>query len=158
MPGGSCAIRLLKARIRLRARGREDENQRGRRLKLNYRALPIVFLARLALAAQAIVRCGLRCTAEPLAVAADVPSSVATPHPELPMPMHLSDEEMTVLRQLAEPIDQKQRSAFLAAVAAELEAAGQVGGPGLIHQTARRIQRQFWTPPSLPNASPRARA
>jgi hypothetical protein len=74
------------------------------------------------------------------------------------MPMHLSDEEMTVLRQLAEPIDQKQRSAFLAAVAAELEAAGQVGGPGLIHQTARRIQRQFWTPPSLPNASPRARA
>ena len=76
------------------------------------------------------------------------------------MPMHLSDEEMTVLRQLAEPIDQKQRAAFLLAVAAELEADGQAGavGIGSVHRVARTVQRRFFDPPLLPNASPRARA
>ena len=76
------------------------------------------------------------------------------------MPLALSDDEMTVLRHLAEPIDQKHRPAFLAAVAAELEAGGQAGavGIGSVHRVARTVQRRFFDPPSLPNASPRARA
>ena len=76
------------------------------------------------------------------------------------MPLHLSDEEMTVLRQLAEPIDQKQRSAFLVAVAAELEAGGQAGavGIGSLHRVARVVQRRFFDPPQLPNAGKMARA
>jgi hypothetical protein len=80
-------------------------------------------------------------------------SSVATPHPEPPMPlMHFSDEEMTLLLELSRPIDPAQRSAFLNAVAVAIE--GQPRGVGIVHQTARRVQRQFWDPPQLPNASP----
>jgi hypothetical protein len=76
------------------------------------------------------------------------------------MPLQLSDEEITVLRQLAEPLDQKQRSAFLVAVAADLEAGGQAGAVGiaLVHRVGRVVQRKFFDPPQLPNASTRARA
>ena len=75
-------------------------------------------------------------------------------------PLALTDEEMTVLRHLAEPIDQRQRTEFLAAVAAELEAGGQAGaiGEGSVHRVARTVQRRFFDPPALPNSSPRARA
>jgi hypothetical protein len=63
-----------------------------------------------------------------------------------------SDEEMTLLLSLAQPIEPAQRSAFLDAVAAAI--GEQASGPGIIHQTARRIQKQFWTPPQLsPNAT-----
>jgi hypothetical protein len=34
------------------------------------------------------------------------------------MPLHFSDEEKDLLLSLAQPLDQKQRAAFLAAVAA----------------------------------------
>jgi hypothetical protein len=86
---------------------------------------------------------------------------VAPPHPELSMPpLHLNDDEMTVLRQLAEPLNQTQRGAFLVAVAAELEAGEHAGavGIGSVHRVGRVVQRKFFDPPSLPNASPRARA
>ena len=72
-------------------------------------------------------------------------------------PLHLSDEEMDLLLVLAAPIDQRLRPEFLAAVAAELEAASaQTGvGPGLgvLHRVGRVIQRKYWDPPQLPNAS-----
>jgi hypothetical protein len=68
------------------------------------------------------------------------------------MPLHFSDEEMTLLLELSRPIEPAQRTAFLDAVAAAIE--GQASGPGLVRQTARRVQRQFWTPPELPNAAP----
>jgi hypothetical protein len=68
------------------------------------------------------------------------------------MPLSLSTEEMDALLELARPIDQKQRAAFLAAVAAELEAnngpAGAVG-IGSVHRTARTVQRRFFDPPQL---------
>ena len=72
------------------------------------------------------------------------------------MPLHFSDEEKDLLLVLAAPIDQKQRAAFLAAVAAELEANGQAGavGIGSVHRVARTVQRRFFDPPQLPNASP----
>ena len=74
----------------------------------------------------------------------------------MPTPLHLSDEEMDLLLALAAPIDQRQRPEFLAAVAAELEANGPAGavGIGSVHRVARTVQRRFFDPPQLPNASP----
>jgi hypothetical protein len=70
------------------------------------------------------------------------------------MPLSFSAEEMDLLTALALPIDQKQRGAFIMAVAQEIEASGRVGGPGLVHQVGARIQRQFWDPPQIsPNAT-----
>ena len=68
------------------------------------------------------------------------------------MPLAFTTEEMDLLLSLAAPIAAAQRSAFLDAVAAAI--GEQASGPGLVHQTARRIQRDFWTPPQLsPNAT-----
>ena len=68
------------------------------------------------------------------------------------MPLHFSDEEMTLLLELSRPIEPAQRSAFLDAVATAI--GEQASGPGLVHVTARRIQREFWMPPELsPNTS-----
>jgi hypothetical protein len=76
------------------------------------------------------------------------------------MPLALTTEEKDILLELAQPIDQKHRSAFLAAVAAELEANGPAGavGIGSVHRVGRVLQPKFFDPPQLPNASPRARA
>jgi hypothetical protein len=77
----------------------------------------------------------------------------------MPTPLHLSDEEMDLLLALAAPIDQRLRTEFLTAVAAELEANGQAGtvGIGSVHRVARTVQRRFFDPPQLPNASRAAR-
>ena len=68
-------------------------------------------------------------------------------------PLHFSDEDMALLRELSAPIDQRRRQEFLLAIAAELEASGQAGegdvGPGLVHRVGRQVQRRFWEPPEL---------
>jgi hypothetical protein len=66
-------------------------------------------------------------------------------------PLQLSDDEMTVLMSLAAPIAQHLRPQFLQAVAEELAAKRQAGeiGEGLVHRTARAVQRQFFDPPQL---------
>jgi hypothetical protein len=74
------------------------------------------------------------------------------------MPLHLNDDEMGVLMSLAGPIDHQRRPQFLQEVAQELEASGQAGGPGVVHRVGRVVQRKYFDPPQLPNASPRARA
>ena len=63
-------------------------------------------------------------------------------------PLHLSDEEVTVLLTLAGPINQQLRLQFLQEVAAELEASRQAGeiGEGSVHRLARAIQRRFLEP------------
>jgi hypothetical protein len=64
------------------------------------------------------------------------------------MPLELSDAEMTLLTELAAPINQNLRQDFLRAVAVELEARPTTAiGEGEIHRVARRVQRQFWQPP-----------
>jgi hypothetical protein len=77
-------------------------------------------------------------------------------------PLSLSTEEMDLLLSLAAPIDQRQRDQFLQEVAAEIEAASaQTGvGPGLgvLHRVGRVVQRKYFDPPELPNASPRFRS
>ena len=66
-------------------------------------------------------------------------------------PLHLNDEEMTVLLTLAGPIEQRLRPQFLQEVAAELEAKRQAGeiGEGSMHRLARTIQRKYFEPPQL---------
>jgi hypothetical protein len=70
-------------------------------------------------------------------------------------PLQLTDDEMSVLRRLAEPIDPQRRPLFLQEVAAELEAKRQAGeiGEGVVHRVARTLQRKFFDPPQSPNAS-----
>jgi hypothetical protein len=70
------------------------------------------------------------------------------------MPLSLTTEEMDLLLSLAAPIEQRLRPQFLQEVAREMEASGQAGGPGGVHRLARQIQRRYFDPPQLPNASP----
>jgi hypothetical protein len=69
---------------------------------------------------------------------------------------------MDLLLALARPIEQRQRDQFLQEVAAEIEAASaQTGvGPGLgvLHRVGHVVQRKYFDPPELPNASPRFRS
>jgi hypothetical protein len=77
------------------------------------------------------------------------------------MPLHLNDEEMSLLLSLAQPIDQRQRTQFLTefTTAIEQEAARTSVGPSLVHRVARTVQRRFFfDPPQPPNASPRFRS
>ena len=53
------------------------------------------------------------------------------------MPLSFTSEEMDLLLSLAAPIAPAARPAFLDAVAAAV--GEQASGPGLVHQTARRI-------------------
>jgi hypothetical protein len=71
-------------------------------------------------------------------------------------PLELNDSEMSMLLTLSAPIDQRLRPQFLQEVATELEAKRQAGeiGEGSVHRLARQIQRKYWDPPQLPNASP----
>jgi hypothetical protein len=71
----------------------------------------------------------------------------------MPTPLHFTDEEMSLLINLSGPIAPAARPAFLDAVAAAIEAKGQLSGAGIVHQVGRQIQRQFWEPPALPNQS-----
>jgi hypothetical protein len=73
------------------------------------------------------------------------------------MPLALNDEEMTLLLSLSAPIDQRLRSEFLAAVAAELEANGPVG-IGSVHRVARVVQRRFFDPPVVDHGPQRRSA
>jgi hypothetical protein len=81
---------------------------------------------------------------------------VRAPNLDPPMPLALTSEEMSLLLSLSAPLDQQRRPQFLQEVAAELEAKRQAGevGEGLVHRLARTIQRKYWDPPNLPNASP----
>jgi hypothetical protein len=78
----------------------------------------------------------------------------------MPTRLQLSDDEINLQVDLARPLDQALRPQFLQDVAAELEANRQAGeiGEGSVHRVARQIQRRFFDPPELPNASPRFRS
>jgi hypothetical protein len=57
-------------------------------------------------------------------------------------PLSLTDEELTLLQSLAEPIAFGRRDEFLTAVADELANCPQTG-PGVTHRIAAEIQRRF---------------
>jgi hypothetical protein len=65
-------------------------------------------------------------------------------------PLSLTDEEMSLLRELAAPIPPRQRQEFLLAIAAALETEQTAGadiGPGLIHRVASRLQHRYGPAP-----------
>ena len=66
-------------------------------------------------------------------------------------PLQFTDEEKDLLLVLAQPIDLRQRTEFLQAVAAQLETSRQAGeiGEGAVHRVARTIQRKYWEPPQF---------
>jgi hypothetical protein len=57
-------------------------------------------------------------------------------------PLSLSDEELSLLRTLAEPVAYGQRREFLQAVAAELRACPEPG-PGATYRVACEVQRRY---------------
>jgi hypothetical protein len=57
-------------------------------------------------------------------------------------PLSLSDEELSLLRSLAEPVAYGERREFLQAVATALAACPQPG-PGATYRIARDVQRRF---------------
>ena len=57
-------------------------------------------------------------------------------------PLSLSDEELSLLRTLAEPVAYGRRREFLQEVAAELANCPQPG-PGATHRVARDVQRRY---------------
>jgi hypothetical protein len=68
----------------------------------------------------------------------------------------LNDDEMSILMSLVGPIEHHRRPQFLQEVAQELEAKRQAGevGKGSVHRMAPTIQRKYFDPSQLPNASP----
>ena len=69
----------------------------------------------------------------------------------------LSNSELDVIMNLAQPLDQAMRDPFLRAVASELARYQPAEiGPGLINRVARPLQRQFLTPALGPIARSRA--
>jgi hypothetical protein len=72
-------------------------------------------------------------------------------------PLQFSDEEMDLLLSLSQPIEPWRRTEFLTAVAAELEASGEMDGPGVVHRVARQVQRKFWEPPRETDPGPQRR-
>ena len=97
-------------------------------------------------------------------------SSLATPRTDsprtsaVPLGAGLTTEETDLLLALAAPIDQRQREQFLVEVAAgAFEAASTQTGVGpaalaCLHRVGRVVQRKYFDPPELPNASPRFRS
>jgi hypothetical protein len=63
------------------------------------------------------------------------------------MPLALSDAELAVVMQLAEPIPVKKRDAYLKSVALVL-CQCTTRSPGLVHRLALEEQRRFLRPPS----------
>jgi hypothetical protein len=80
----------------------------------------------------------------------DAPGPLPSPQGRNMPPLSLTDEEMSLLRELAVPIPLRQRQDFLLAIAAELESEQTAGadiGPDLIHRDAGRLQHRFGPAP-----------
>jgi hypothetical protein len=60
----------------------------------------------------------------------------------MPTPLSLSDEELSLLRALAEPVAYGRRREFLQEVAAALTTCPQPG-PGATYRVARDVQRRY---------------
>ena len=62
--------------------------------------------------------------------------------------MPLTPDEISILRDLSGPVDQRRRGEFIAEAARRLEAAPD-HGPGRAHQVGRIVQRDFRDVPDL---------
>jgi hypothetical protein len=69
-------------------------------------------------------------------------------------PISLSDEELSFVMRITEPLPAADRSAYLRALAALLRQEPVVG-PGVTYRLARQLLREFWKAPQL-GAQPHA--
>ncbi len=75
------------------------------------------------------------------------------------MPVSLSDDELAIVMDAAQPLEPQARGKFLHDVAAELAKYPELG-PGSVHRLVRATQRKYFDPPqglSLTNSAPRSR-
>lgn len=63
--------------------------------------------------------------------------------------MPLNPEEMSVLRSLSDPIDQRRRSEFLREAVKRIEEAAPQGGVGAVWRVGAATQREYFDPPDL---------
>lgn len=68
------------------------------------------------------------------------------------MPMSFSDDEMTAIMQLAEPVPVEHRDAFLQSLADALAVYPETG-VGVVHREAARLQRDFLRAPAPSRAN-----
>jgi hypothetical protein len=71
--------------------------------------------------------------------------------PAKPAPISLSDEELSFVMRITEPLPAADRSAYLRALAKLLQQEP-VLGPGLTYRLARQLLREFWKAPQLTDA------
>ena len=65
----------------------------------------------------------------------------------------LSDDELHIVMDCAQPLAPKDRDAFLRDVAAELEQHPTELGRGVVHRIARELQSRYFDPPSFVGCS-----
>jgi hypothetical protein len=68
------------------------------------------------------------------------------------MPLMLTDAELAMVRELAQPLEPHRRGEFLEAIAQKMETsvAPAAIGPGVLHRIAREVLQNFWdAPPDL---------
>jgi hypothetical protein len=70
-------------------------------------------------------------------------------------PIRLSDSELDAVMAAARPLAVERRDAFLQAVAGALQGCRELG-PGVVFQTCRELQRQFFDAPDLSHPGRRA--
>jgi hypothetical protein len=69
------------------------------------------------------------------------------------MPLALTDDQLTIVRRLAEPLQLAARAGYLERVAQLLR--GQIEiGDGVVHRAAEQAQREFRRSPALLNGKP----
>ena len=62
-------------------------------------------------------------------------------------PLALTDAQLAIIRLVAEPLQPRDRAAFLEIVAALLD--GHEIGDGTVARAARAAQQRYWDPPQL---------
>jgi hypothetical protein len=77
-----------------------------------------------------------------------VPASAPMPIPTPAVPLRLTDEQLNIVMRAAEPLASADRGPFLEAVAGELQ--GLEIGDGIVARTCAKLQKRWFTPPTLP--------
>jgi hypothetical protein len=81
------------------------------------------------------------------------------PEPTPPKPLSISDEQLTFLLTLVEPLHPSDRSRFLLDLAATLRHELQPLGDGILHRKAREVFAKYFRAPQIPiEQAPRPRA
>lgn len=75
--------------------------------------------------------------------------------PPNPNPISLSDDELSFIMRVTEPLNPHDRSAYLHALA-ELLRQEPVIGPGVLYRVAKKLLPEFWRPPVMSAPQPRA--